>query len=237
MYKINYTNDEITKQWNAYANKRNMGLKKDANKLLENIITYINNLDNGCREDFVNYICNLKFDEGVDITLQQPLVTKVILPVLLPSIEMKKVPQLRWLYLISQGNLNCIKIIEEKVGAFNTADILNLANQIDPDDLNTVKLLMYFYLHELSFGSHHIPDGILIDKEYFDFIKAEMQKLISKYQDTDAVSQDFINAFNHYYELYNDWFYFHTNKQEITFEEWCIKQNKNYTWIKTYYYN
>lgn len=101
MNKINYSHDEITKLWNAYAEKREIGLKKEANKLLENLITYLNNIDKDIREDFVNHICSLKFEEDVDITFQQPLVTKVLIPVLIPSIEMKIMPQLRWLYLIN----------------------------------------------------------------------------------------------------------------------------------------
>lgn len=110
-----------------------------------------------------------------------------------------------------QNNISYIKVIEKEMGGYSPEALLKLANQINPNDLKTVKLLINLYIQELEFGCHHIPDGILIDKDEFDYIKYEGYNLISRYQNTDVVNEKVLKVFNYYNELYNDWFNNHTN--------------------------
>jgi hypothetical protein len=237
MHKIEYKDNQITKMWNVYANKRNSGLKKDANKLLDNMIKYINDLDYIEKVEFVNYICNMKFNQDIDITFQQPLISAVIFPALVNSIENKEMPQLRLLYQLNVQDLNCIKEIENKMGNYSPSAILKMANQIMPSDLKTVSLLLEQYFYCFWFGSHHMPEYVLIEEKEVDFIKGEIEGLFSQYKNSGVITDKVLADYRYYTELYNDWFNFHKVKQEITFKEWCNREEKKYSWLKAYYYN
>jgi hypothetical protein len=236
MYRIKYSDDEINKLWNEYTYKRNIGLKKKANRLLDKLIEYINNLECTSRQEFVYFLCTQKFEKQIDLTLQQPLILKIVFPTLLASIEDRQMPQLRWLYQLRFFDRDAIKKIEEKMGTYSEYNILKLANEVAPDDLKTVQLLLNLYLDNLWFGSHHMPEYILIGRSDVESVKNKITDLFDKYSNSGIIKNKLISNFKYYVDLYNDWFSFHEKEQKITFREWCIQENKNYSWVKSYYY-
>lgn len=62
------------------------------------------------------------------------------------------------------------------------------------------------------------------------------QLLLHEYKECYPNLDQNISSYKYYIELYNDWFSFHQNKDEITFNEWCILSGKQYSWGKAYYY-
>lgn len=234
MYSINFYNGKINELWKSYIDTRSKGLKKEANKLLNNLVEYINSLKYKEKEDFVNYICHLRFDQDIDIEMQYPLVKRVIFPILSLSIKNKQMPQIRWLYELGFIDTECdnkiYKNIDDRVG------LLELAHQVDPDDLKTVKLLINSYLYALYFGSHHIPDFILIDKQEVNEIENHLISLFDRYNNTDIIEENMVQEFKYYVDLFIDWFYFHEYVNEGSFSKWCCNENKNYRWVKSYYY-
>lgn len=237
MYKINYPDNNITKIWSEYQEKRNLGLKKEANKTLNKLIAYILNLNNEKQSKFVDYICSKKFEEEEEFHLQFPLVSKVIFPHLLSAIDQKKMPQIRWLYQLKFYQDYAIRLIEEKVGTeFSDEKILKLANQISPNDEKTIKLLLDLYFDSLWYGSHHFPEFILLNKKIVIQILSDLKSIIKKYCDSELINNDLIADYEYYEKLYYDWFKFTESKEDLNFEEWCKKNNKNYTWVKSYYY-
>jgi len=237
MLKIEYKNNTITELWNEYANKRNCGLKKEANKLLDNLIKYISALDYKERAEFVSYLCNLKFEQYIDITFQQPLISKIIFPLLVDSIENKEMPQLRWLYQLNFHDLNFIEVMESKMGYYSPGSLLKMANQIMPSDLKTAGLLLEHYFYSFWYGSHHMPDFVLIEEKEVEHIKGEIESLLRQYKNSGVITNEILNDYRYYTELYNDWFNFHRAKQDITFIEWCNRENKQYSWVRAYYYD
>lgn len=177
--------------------------------MLNNLIEYVDNLENEGIEKFVYYLCDLKFEKNINLIFQQPFALKVIFPVLFKSIENRQMPQLRWLYQLEMYDPIAIERIEEKLGSDSKLAILQLANKIEPNDLQTVKLLLDYYLYFLWFGSHHMPEGILTNKIEVEQTKNEIQNLFSAYCNSGIIDDQLIRNYTYYVELYNDWFLFH----------------------------
>ena len=101
---IDYSDLEITKLWNDYADTRNKGLKKIANNKLKKLIEFVNFKDDHEKKEFVDYLCNERFENENIEDFQQPLIVDLILPVIIPMANMEKMPYLRWLYQLNIYN-------------------------------------------------------------------------------------------------------------------------------------
>ncbi|MFT8352498.1 hypothetical protein [Clostridium saccharoperbutylacetonicum] len=236
MNLINYSDEEITKLWNDYADNRNQGLKKIANKKLRDMINFINLKNKDEIKQFVDFICIERFEKGNIKDFQQPLIEDLILPILIEGVEAEIMPYLRWIYQLKlYSNSNYKKI--DNIEYYNSEKILVKANLVDPNDISTVILLMTLYIDCLWFGSHHFPEHILFEKEYVDELLNKSSKIIETYKEKSLILSSMIKDIEYYKDLYESWFKYKNECLNISFTEWCVLNNKNYSWVKTFYYN
>lgn len=236
MNLINYSDEEITKLWNDYADNRNQGLKKIANKKLRDMINFINLKNKDVIKQFVDFICIERFEKGNIKDFQQPLIEDLILPILIECVEAEIMPYLRWIYQLKlYSNSNYKKI--DNIEYYNSEKILVKANLVDPNDISTVILLMTLYIDNLWFGSHHFPEYILFEKEYVDELLNKSSKVIEAYKEKSLKLSGMIKDIEYYKDLYESWFKYKNECLNISFTEWCVLNNKNYSWVKTFYYD
>lgn len=236
MNLINYSDEEITKLWNTYANTRNKGLKKIANQKLRDMINFINLKSKEEIKQFVDFLCIEKFEKEIIKDFQQPLIQELILPVLVEGVEAEKMPYLRWIYQLNlYSNSKFCEI--DKIEYYNSEEILIKANLLEANDIKTVILLMTRYIDQLWFGSHHLPEFILIKKEEADELINKSNKLIEKYKEKSYIVATMIKDVEYYKDLYESWFRYKRECINISFTQWCAINNKNYSWVQAFYYS
>ena len=81
------------------------------------------------------------------------------------------------------------------------------------------------YMNELWYGSHHLPEFILINEKEANECLSRVSDIVKKYEDI-----------NYYRDLYDSWFAYKNENSDFTFEQWCEKNNKKFSWISAYYY-
>ena len=236
MNLINYSDDELTVLWNDYATTRNKGLKKVANQKLRDMINFVNLKSKDKIKEFVDFICIERFEKENIKDFQQPLVEDLILPILVEGVEAEKMPYLRWIYQINLYSNSNYKNID-KIEYYTSEEVLIKANLIDPNDIQTVILLINIYIDRLSFGSHHFPENILCEKEEVDELLSKSNDLIDRYKDKLSMVSVMIEDLEYYKDLYESWFKYKNECSEISFTEWCVINNKTYSWVQTFYYS
>lgn len=234
MQSINLSDKIAYELWNLYEEKRNLGLKKDANKILNKLVEFVMLKNESEKEEFVRNICFEKFENGTKIDLQYPILSKLIFPVLFNYIDKPKMPELRWLYEINFYYDNSFERLSKKLNTDNPYEqLLILAHKTDENDIRTLEILTEFYFYGLWYGSHHFPDFELITEIEVNNILEKLDKIQKKY---NIFTNKDKNDYNYYKELYFDWYSFKKESQEITFKEWCEEKNRKYHWVKSYYY-
>lgn len=236
MNLINYFDEEITKLWNDYASNRNKGLKKIANQKLRDMISFINLKNSYEIKQFVDFICIERFEKESIKDFQQPLIEDLILPILIEGVEAEKMPYLRWIYQLKLYSNSNNKNID-KIEYYNSEEILIKANSLDSNDIKTIILLINRYIDQLWFGSHHFPEYILAEKEYVDELLNKSAKLIEKHKEKSDILSGMIKDIEYYKDLYESWFKYKSECLKISFTEWCVINNKSYSWVKTFYYD
>lgn len=236
MNLIEYYDLEISNLWNDYAETRNKGLKKNANVKLQSLIQYLNTKSKEDRKKFVDYLCIERFEKQNIKDFQQPIIEGLIIPILVEKIEEKKMPYLRWMYQLNVfSNCNYRKI--DNFEYYVSWDILLDANKIDPSDINTVCLLLNNYIDRLWYGSHHLPEFILIEENEVDILLEQIDYLLVKYKTEIKNIKSIVSDAEYYRELYKSWFEYKKEDLDICFVEWCENNKKEFYWIKAYYYD
>lgn len=236
MNTIDYEDSKITELWNEYANTRNTGLKKLANKKLEFLIEYILKLPENKQKHFVTYICKERFDKNNIKEFQQPLVVKLIFPIVEKAVLNKEMPFLRWGY---QLNLFILLNKEnyDKYRYYSSYDMLKDALKLDDTDIKSVELLLNKYIDELWFVSHHIQEGIILNsKKNIKEDLEELDKLLKKYKGNLDYYDEYLKEKTYYQELYDLWFQYDESSKEISFPEWLKIRGYNYSWCNAFYY-
>lgn len=236
MNLINYSDLQITALWNDYANTRNKGLKKVANNKLRKLIQFVNSKEKNEQQAFVDYICNEKFEKENIEDFQQPLIEGLILPTIIQKVENEEMPYLRWIYQLNINNFIC-KIVADKIGYYNSEEILIKANKVDPNDMKTVYLLIDVYMYDLWYGSHHLPEFILIDEKDVNGSLNKVDEIVKKYESKINCADDIYMDIKYYKDLYTSWFTYKGENTDLTFDEWCKSNNKVYSWIEAFYYD
>ena len=62
-----------------------------------------------------------------------------------------------------------------------------------------------------------------------------MSDIVKKYEDK-INPQELYEDINYYRDLYDSWFVYKNENSYFTFEQWCEKNNKKFSWISAYYY-
>ncbi|MDI0267446.1 hypothetical protein QIW52_15780 [Clostridioides difficile] len=230
---IDYEDKQITTLWNEYANTRNSGLKKLANKKLDLMIEYILTLPEIKQKHFITYICKERFDKNNIKTFQQPLVVKLIFPIVKEAILNEEMPFVRWGYQLDIP----ISLNSEEYIYYSSENMLKDALKLDSKDIKSVELLLNKYIDELWFASHHIQESVILSaKENIKYDLDEMDKLLTKYEENLDSYSEYLKEKTYYQELYNLWFQYDETNKDISFPEWLEVRGYNYSWCNVFYY-
>ncbi|CZR96021.1 MULTISPECIES: hypothetical protein [Clostridioides] len=233
MNTIDYEDKQITTLWNEYANTRNSGLKKLANKKLDLMIEYILTLPEIKQKHFITYICKERFDNNNIKTFQQPLVVKLIFPIVKEAILNEEMPFLRWGYQLDIP----ISLNSKEYIYYSSENMLKDALKLDSKDIKSVELLLNKYIDELWFASHHIQESVILStKANIKYDLDEMDKLLTKYEENLDSYSEYLKEKTYYQELYNLWFQYDETNKNISFPEWLEIRGYNYSWCNVFYY-
>ncbi|KPI53258.1 hypothetical protein KW95_03580 [Clostridioides difficile] len=233
MNTIDYEDKQITTLWNEYANTRNSGLKKLANKKLDLMIEYILTLPEIKQKHFITYICKERFDKNNIKTFQQPLVVKLIFPIVKEAILNEEMPFLRCGYQLDIP----ISLNSDEYTYYSSENMLKDALKLDSKDIKSVELLLNKYIDELWFASHHIQESVILStKANIKYDLDEMDKLLTKYEENLDSYSEYLNEKTYYQELYNLWFQYDETNKDISFPEWLEVRGYNYSWCNVFYY-
>lgn len=193
------------------------GLKKQANKYIEEYTRSISALDEQDRKDllflFARELCD---DDKHDLTKLKkrgngrlPYVLDTLLRDYLYSECLEnKMPQLRWYYELYWN---------DSIGAMYAAEMLEKAYLSDERDKKTVELLFDLWIDLLGWGAHHFPDGCIITKEAVSNAVSQCKKIISE----NKVEEKFIEKLRYYEALYQCFYKYEAEGRSKSFQEYC----------------
>ena len=224
---FNFNDEKLNVLWKEYQNKRNLGLKKDSNSLLNQFINQLK--DKYINEEFVRFILGKVYDENVEFDLQYPLLKHIIFPVLVNDYKEKRMPGIRWLWQIPYIDEECNLKIDELVGSEELREtILLLALEVDNNDIISQQLLLHYYVSYLEFGIHELPQGLLISlDEGFEIVK-KIEELIVKYKYDNLLVELITNAIYLYERLFSEWKEYKSQNEIKYFDIWCEMNNFDY---------
>jgi len=213
MYKFN--DSFFENEYNRYLEIKDKGLKKQANKILENLMLYFDNLDTEIKNAICEEFCILRFEKEVIQDFQFFLSTR-ILEFLRDACLQNIMPHLRWYY--------------QMTGDFELLE--KTYNHLGCDD-ETIKSMCNYYLNYLWHGSHHFPEYCLIEKEESCDLLRKVQTLIQKH---GSILKEETEDYLHFEQIYGDWWTYKYENPNYSFDEWCIEHNRKYSWVAAYYY-
>lgn len=100
---------------------------------------------------------------------------------------------------------------------------------------NALNKVIDLKFYSLWFSFHHISENTYLGEINEDRqLLKEIQDLMENVQDENikALIKEDLEYYNN---LINDWEEFNIAKHD-NFVEWCIERNRNYDWVKSYYY-
>jgi hypothetical protein len=217
-----FSDDFFTEEFNNYIAVRAKGLKKQSNKMLENLMKHFDKTERSVKIKITEEFCLLRelCDELCEddvIRNPQYFLAKRLIDVLDELCKENSMPHLRWCYELTSD----VNLLEK---AYTHTDC----------DEKTVLHMANHYIDVLWYGSHHFSEDVcLLDKIHVDEILYKMKQLIEKYN----IKND---EYLYYVNLYSDWWLWsekvQNNEKHETFYEWCGANNREYEGIAAYYY-
>ncbi len=206
------------------------GLKKQANKYIEN---FVNEFSKSSEEEIKDIMCqflkevcdeNKYHFRGIGDDVKLPYSLHIFLHGYLYNECLKnKMPHLRWYYQLYKN---------DKVGFEYAFDFLEKAYQHNDCDDKTVTLLFDSLLDHLWWGSHHFPDGCLLEKEIVETTINQCEKIIAE----KTVAKELVDALEYYKKLYICYYKFAEEGRTKSFEHYCKQENLSWQEVKAYYY-
>lgn len=228
--KFDFKDDNLNNLWVSYQEKKEVGLKKEANKLLNKVVDELRRKDDKLKTDFVKDLLGKVYDEGTGFELQYPLLKQIIFPVLVNEFKKKSMPDVRWLCQIPYIDVESSLEIDRLVNNSNTREeLLLLALDLDKGDKIAQELLLKYYINYLDFSIHEIPDGLLCTVEEGLDVISKAYRLIDKYN-FDAHKIHEVNELLEFCKiLITEWKNFRSQSEISNFDSWCDEHNFDYT--------
>lgn len=206
------------------------GLKKQANKYIEDYVKTISTWDNYTLNDilfqFTKELCdeknydfmkrgNGRIPYALDMFLRDYLYAECL---------ENKMPQLRWFYELYRN---------DNFGVKYATNMLEKAYLSVSCDKKTVELLFNSWIETLAWGAHHFPDGCIITKETMERAVKQCKKIISEKEVDENLKAEL-----HYFEiLYQCYYNFEKEGKKRDFKEYCDEANIEFVYNGAYYYN
>ena len=224
--------DEFIEGLSHYYLLYDKGLKKQANKYIEDYVQTISAWDRHKLNDvlfqFARELCDMKNSDFVKLVRRGngrlPYAFDILLRDYLYSECLEnKMPQLRWFYELYQN---------DKVGVIYAKEMLQRAYLSEDCDQKTVDLLFDFWLGVLAWGAHHFPEGCIITKEEMGNAVEQCKKIISEKEVDEKWKAEL-----HYFEiLYQCYYKYKNDGRSKSFEEYCNEANIDFQPVKAFYY-
>ena len=222
---MNMNFDEFIENVLHYYLLYDQGLKKQANKYIEDYVRTISALDrqelNAVLFLFAQELCDIrKYDfmvvgrrgngripYALDMLLRDYLYSECL---------ENKMPQLRWFYELYKN---------DKFGCMYAYDMLERAYSSPECDQKTVTWLVNHWLGILGWGAHHFPDGCIITRETARNAAAQCRKIISEKEVDEELKMEL-----HYYEtLYQCYYKYEAEGRSKSFQEYCDEANIDFS--------
>jgi len=223
--------EEIEKEWSQYEKLRNSGLRKQANKALLTTIAKIKSNQNPSINEFLLSLCEKGLDQDPQQRIQHPLYVQCILPLLLSGLERKSAREISFIVRSSGYG----KEIYDAIGDISHRELLNIALESEPKNIDIINQLVSDYVYELYFGAHHLPEVLIVELDYAQGIIKECAEFILKNQ--NCVREDIVEEHKYYSNLYQDYADWKNKSHGIDFSSWCNLNRKSYSWIAAVFYD
>jgi len=206
------------------------GLKKQANKYIENVSVEIEAMDELEKErifhSFLGELCDgHKYDYlkkrgngQIPFALKQNIRNW-----LYKRCMADQMPELRWFYELFRN---------EAADVNHAFDFLEKAYKSRECDAKTVNLLFDSYIDILGWGAHHFPDGCIIDNVTRDDAFEQCRKIM-KEKSVDEKLQAQLKYYEILYFCYNSYC---SDGKKKDFKQYCDEANIGFYECKAFYY-
>ena len=180
------THIELTDIWDKYNQIRVAGDKKTANRLLTKYIDLLKKQDEKTIKIFVDNLCGSTLDtdnqvisnngtevSGKDTRIQHTLFKEIILPILKDQYKNGSPKHIKWIGQLEQffysDNSTTTAFLKDLniPGHFETRHFLEKSFAID-NNQKTLTLLLNRIAQDISYYTHEVPRGVLVDPEILD---------------------------------------------------------------------
>lgn len=174
-----------TELWIQYLEKKSLGLKKQANKLLDQFIQNVLQYSGEELDQIVRLLCELRSTGKIKIN--HTLFTKLIYPTLIEK-SIARTPDYHRLlatfeqriYLDNRLNKELSKRLNLKDDYFDTIEVLEIELLIGKN-IQASKLLVNKLAQQLDYAFHELPTGLLYEIDVIENLLHRMIELLEEY--------------------------------------------------------
>lgn len=221
--------DELRDVVGEYGRLWDLGLKKQANAVMRDLVTEVKAIPSQDERDQLMLTLCAELFEGDTPPLKEnshgmlPFgLNKLMEESLARKCEEGTLPWLRWYYELFRSDPN----------AKNPIAMLRKALELDDVDQTTIDLYFGKLLDWLWYGHHHFPEGCLYTKDEYDELIEEGEELIRKV----SVNPQMIAVFENHKGLYRCWEEWKERGKEGDFAHLCEEQGVRFRPAGSYYY-
>lgn len=230
------TYEEFTAGLGEYRTLFDMGLKKQANKVLFAFAEdFKKNVPQSERDELLCRFCREFYDEGkfgefriYGIPHLPFQLTGLMHEYLSRECAVEKMPQMRWAYQLFGKYYNPHDPKSEQ----DPYDILERAYFHPECDPKTVELYFESQIDELDFGAHHFPEGCCIKREVYE----EDVKIAEKILAEHILPSEFAEKLEYYKTLYRVYFEWSDGGRKGDFDELCETAGIGFSAPGAFYY-
>jgi hypothetical protein len=221
----------IADDWSRYQELQNSGLKKQANKALNQIVALLEGREDADIKYFLFNLCDNGLNAQRANKIQHPLFVKCIIPWLLDGFERKSAPEL--FFIVKAAKYGYWQEIYKFFGDVSTRELLKTALESDTDNKEMIAELISDFISEFEFGAHHLPENIVLDLSLINKSISECSAFILKYR--KQIDSKTVESFKYYSKLYKDYSEWDEEVTKLSFLSWCIHHDKKYHWVNPDY--
>lgn len=205
---------ELKELWTPYFRAKEVGLKKVMKFELLERVAEIDKMALNDREQCLDSLIRLNFDEGFNFPLQDPRIWKFVL-----ELFRKKKEELDPDYSVFLCNYYGAKGVYEIIG-MEPSELLELTLKIKGKNENVAKALVLDYIDTLDFALHELPHALIIDREVCVGLIKRLTALLLEYPKLKTVKNRFKGDAELYIQLFEKWDHYESKDSDIRFEEW-----------------
>lgn len=222
----------IESDWNRYLALIESGLKKQANKVLLQVVKTIEEQGPANFKAFLYDLCEEGLGYNYASKIQYPIFVRCILPLLVDGLNAGSATEI--IYLVQARAAGFSAVIFDAIGLIDDRDLLKRALVSEPENITAKNLLVHDYIEELYFGAHHLPEVLITDLETANSVIRESAEFILK--NRDVINDRLVEEHQYYSQLYKDYEEWLSGNHDYDFAQWCEKNKRKYGWVQAYYY-